>query len=167
MRRTDDFPITSPREDARRAAEQVPAPYNDLQALQAALYELCLNVQQWAGAPGVITVEEDDLHLIITVRDEGAGIPATIRKAFPDLANQAAVAKALSPGGTSSGEQWRGFGLASAFGLSARGFILYLETEDVAAWAEGGNTVFAYKGGRAVAGTRIQIIYPADRPPSA
>lgn len=166
MRRTDYFPIAFPREDARRAAEQVPAPYNDLQALQEALYELCLNVQQWAEAPGFIAVEEDDLHRIITVCDEGAGIPATIRKAFPDLANKEAVAKALSPGGTSSGEQMRGFGLASAFGLSARGFIVYLETEDVAAWAEERNTIFAYKGGRAVTGTRIQIIYPTDRPPS-
>ncbi len=73
MRRTDYFLIASPREDARRAAEQVPAPYNDLQSLQEALYELCLNVQQWAEAPGFIAVEEDDLHRIITVRDEGRG----------------------------------------------------------------------------------------------
>lgn len=167
MRRTDGFPITSPREDARRAAEQVPVPYNDRQALQAALYELCLNVQQWAGAPGEVVVEEDDRHHIVTIRDEGAGIPATVGKAFPDLDNQAAVAKALSPGGTSSNGQRRRTGLAGAGGLSARGFVVYLETEDVAAWAESGNIIFAYKGGGAVTGTRIQIIFPSGRPPSA
>ena len=167
MRRTDGFPITSPREDARRAAEQVPVPHNDRQALQAALYELCLNVQQWAGAPGEVAVEEDDQHHIVTVRDEGAGIPSTVKKAFPDLANQAAVAKALSPGGTSSNGQRRRSGLAGVVGLSARGFIVYLETEDVAAWAESGNIIFAYKGGGAVTGTRIQIIFPSGSPPPA
>ena len=160
MRRTDDFPITSPREDARRAAEQVPVTHNNRQALQESLYELCLNVQRWAGAPGFIAVEEDNLHSIITVRDEGAGIPATIRKAFPDLADKEAVAKALSLGGSSSDGQRRREGLASAFDLSARGFIVYLETEDVAAWVVRGNTVFACKGGRAVTGTRIQVICP-------
>ena len=150
----ESISISHPREDARRVAEK----YH--QALESAVYELCLNVQQWAGAPGRVFVEKDEGHMIVTVQDAGAGIAATMRNTFPDLGNEEAVAKALSRGGTSSGGEWRGFGLPSAADLSLRGFDFYLETGDVAVWARRGNLVFTYKSGGAVTGTKIQIIHP-------
>lgn len=150
----DDFPVSSPREAAGRVAEN----NHHRSALESAVYELCLNVQQWAGAPGRVFVEKDEGHVIITVQDEGLGIPATMREAFPDLTNEEAVAGALRRGGTSSDSDWRGFGLPVAVDLSRRGFDFYLETGDVAVWARNGDLVFSYKSGGAVAGTKIQII---------
>lgn len=158
----DSFPISNPREVAGQVAEKVVVPYHHCLALKSVVYELCLNVQQWAGAPGRVYIEKDDSHAIITVQDEGLGVPTTMREAFPDLTNEEAVARALSEGGTSSDSKFRGFGLPAAVDLSLRGFDFYLETGDVAVWARNGDLVFSYKSGGAVAGTKIQIIHPAS-----
>lgn len=93
------IPVKSPADAARRATAGLPIPPNDLKAMESTVYELCLNVQQWADGPGEVSVERDDSHMIITVQDEGVGIPATMRKAFPDLDDEAAVVKALEAGG--------------------------------------------------------------------
>ena len=156
----DTIPITSPRDVARRAVALVSAPHNDLEALETVVFELCLNVKQWAEAEGSVFVEMEVGRFIITVQDDGVGIPATMRRAFPELTNEEAVARSLTAGGTSSGQLWRGFGLAGAADLSNReGFSVYLETGDVAVWSAGGVLTFAYKSGGAVSGTRIQITF--------
>ena len=160
MTLVDAIPITSPRDVARRAVTTVSARHNDLLALEDVLFELCLNVEQWAEAEGNVFVERDGSGFTITVQDEGVGIPVTMRRAFPELTNEEAVARSLAAGGTSSGQRWRGFGLAGAADLSNReGFTVYLETGDVAVWSAGGVLTFAYKGAGAVSGTRIQITY--------
>lgn len=164
MRLVDTIPITSPRDVARSAVTLVSAPHNDLKALETVVFELCLNVKQWAEATGDVLVEEDESHLVVTVQDQGVGIPATMRKAFPELDNEEAVVRALAAGGTSSGQGWRGFGLADAVDMSSRaGFSVYLETEDVAVWSIDGLLTFGYKSAGAIAGTRIQIIYSIDQ----
>lgn len=156
----DTIPITSPKDAARRAVALVSVPQNDLKALETVVFELCLNVKQWAEADGSVFVETDASRFTITVQDDGVGIPTTMRRAFPELTNEEAVARSLAAGGTSSGQRWRGFGLAGASDLSNRkGFSVYLETGDVAVWSADGVLTFAYKSGGAVSGTRIQIIY--------
>ena len=160
MKLVDTIPIVVPTDVARRAVETVPAPFNDLTALENVLFELCLNVQQWAETSGQVSIEKDTNHIIITVDDSGVGIPATMRRAFPDLNNEEAVDRAFTAGGTSSGQRWRGFGLAAAVDLSNReGFSVYLESQDVAVWSQDGVLTFGYKSGGAIAGTRIQIMY--------
>ncbi len=160
MTLVDTIPITSPRDVARRAVATVSAPHNDLKALETVIFELCLNVKQWAEADGNVFVEEEESRFVITVQDHGVGIPATMRRAFSGLSNEEAVARALAAGGTSSGQQWRGFGLADATDMSNReGFSVYLETQDVAIWSVDGSLTFSYKSEGAIAGTRIQIIY--------
>lgn len=158
------IPVKSPADAARRATAGLPIPHNDLKALESSVYELCLNVRQWADGPGEVSVERDESHIIITVQDEGVGIPAAMRRAFPDLDDEAAVVKALEAGGSSSGERWRGFGLAGAVDLTSRGFVVYLESRGAAVWIEDRRTTFCYKSGGSVTGTRIQVIYPAGEP---
>lgn len=156
--------MKSPADAARRATAGLPIPHNDLKALESTVYELCLNVQQWADGPGEVSVERDKSHMIITVQDEGVGIPAAMRKAFPGLDDEAAVVKALEAGGSSSGERRRGFGLAGAVDLTSRGFVVYLESRGSAVWIRDRRTTFCYKSGGSVTGTSIQMIYPAGEP---
>lgn len=157
----ESFPIPDPREAARRVAEKVDVPHHHREALKVVVYKMCLNVQQWAGAPGRVFLEQDNDHVVITVQDEGLGVAATMREAFPDLGNEEAMAKAVRRGVSSSGDKFRGFGLPSAVDLTRRGFDFYLESGDMSAWARNGNLVFSYKSGGAVTGTKIQIIHPA------
>ena len=165
MKLVDTIPIRSDAIASEQAISYVPASHNDRAALQAVVAELCLNVLQWADSPGDVVIEEDSHHTIVTVQDSGVGIPATMREAFADLSDEEAVARALTPGITSSGDRWRGYGLASTVRLSEReGFSVYLETRAVACWAENGNPTFCSKSGGAVAGTRVQIIYSLDHP---
>lgn len=160
MNPVETIPVTTPSDVARRAVSRVSGPHNDLAALEAVLVELCLNVKQWAEAAGQVFVEMDEDRFVITVQDDGVGIPVTMRAAFPELNNEDAVERALAAGGTSSGQRWRGFGLASAIDLSNRaGFSVYLETLDVAVWSVDGILAFSYKSGGAIAGTRVQISY--------
>lgn len=156
----DNFSVRSPSEAARRVAALVPAPQNDLAALKSVVTELCLNVLHWAEAAGNVFAERDRHQVIITVQDDGVGIPDTMRRAFPDLKDHEAVERALTAGVSSSGELWRGYGLADAVRLSARdGFSVYVESRGVAAWAVDGTPTFSSKSGGAIAGTRVQIIY--------
>ena len=70
------------------------------------------DVLQWAEAAGSVLVEEDESHVVVTVQDDGVGIPTSMKRAFPGVDNEEAVVRALAAGGTSSGQGWRGFGLA-------------------------------------------------------
>lgn len=158
------IPTEPPDDAARRAVAGLRLPYNDLKALETVVYELCLNVRQWAEAPGEVFVERDENQVSVTVKDEGLGIPATMRKAFPDLDDEGAVTRALEAGGTASGDRRRGFGLHSAAGLSSRGFVVYLESRGVAVWIKKEKATFCHKSGGSVQGTRIQITYPTGVP---
>ena len=154
------IPIKDPSDAAEQASRYLPAPPNDLQNLREVVYELCLNVLQWSESTGSVLVEEDDRNIILTVEDSGIGIPASIRKVYPDLSNEGAVDMALQPGATSSGSRWRGYGLNSAVRLSDRDrFGIYLATRDVAVWVNDGLTTYCNKSGGSIAGTLVQIIY--------
>ena len=93
MTLVETVPVTTPRDVARRAVSRVSGPHNDPAALEAVLVELCLNVKQWAEAAGQVFVEMDEDHFVITVQDDGVGIPVTMRTAFPELNNEDAVAQ--------------------------------------------------------------------------
>lgn len=45
------IPTEPPDDAARRAVEGLPLPRSGLKALETVVYELCLNVRQWAEAP--------------------------------------------------------------------------------------------------------------------
>ena len=60
MTLVDTIPITSPRDVARRAVATVSASHNDLKALETVIFELCLNVKQWAEADGNVFVEGEE-----------------------------------------------------------------------------------------------------------
>ena len=159
MKPLDSFTIRNPMESAQRVVEHLPIPHNDLQQLEEVAYKLCLNVQQWAEAPGTVIIEKDPDHVVITIQDSGRGIPSAMREAFPELSNEDAVIEALKPGVTSSGMRFRGYGLNSLYRLSSRGFVIYLATQDTAVWIDQEHLVSAYKGGTTIDGTSIQIIY--------
>lgn len=155
----ESIPIRNPSDAARAAVALVPMPHSDLNALEATVYELCLNVVQWAQAPGSVLVERADDQMIITVQDDGVGIPATMRAVDHGLSNEEAVAAALRVGVTASGEPWRGFGLNSAVDLSRReGFCVHLASRDAAVWMADGTPVFSNKSGGSIAGTMVQIV---------
>lgn len=109
-------------------------------------------------------VERDESRVSVTVTDDGAGIPATMRKVFPGLDDEGAAARALEAGGTASGDRRRGFGLHSAADLSSRGFVVYIESRGAAVWIKKEKTVFCHKSGGSVQGTRIQITCPTGVP---
>ena len=159
MKPLDSFAITNPTERAQRVVEYLPIPHNYLQQLEEAAYELCLNVQQWAEAPGAVIVEKDTGCVVITIQDSGRGIPSAMRETFPELSNEDAVIEALTPGVTSSGMRVRGYGLNSLYRLSSRGFVIYVATQDVAVWIDQDHLISTYKGGATIDGTSIQIIY--------
>ena len=155
----ESIPIRNPSDAARAAVALVPIHHSDVSALEATVYELCLNVVQWAQAPGSVLVERSDDQMIVTVQDDGVGIPATMRSVDPELSNEEAVATALRVGVTASGEPWRGFGLSSAVDLSRReGFSVYLASRDAAVWIAEGRPVPSNKSGGSIAGTMVQII---------
>ena len=60
----------------------------------------------------VATTEE---RLVVTVRDEGVGIHATMRRACPDINESLAVTAAFSGGVTSEANPIRGLGLGKRF----------------------------------------------------
>ncbi|MCY3539721.1 MAG: hypothetical protein OXH10_07715 [bacterium] len=48
--------IRNPSDDATTAAGMIPAPHNARKALEETLYELSLDVLQWAESPGQIAI---------------------------------------------------------------------------------------------------------------
>ena len=159
----ESIPIGNPQEAAEKAVRLVPSVHNDPQALLIVIRELCLNVLQWSEGTGNIFVEKDDDSVTLTVLDAGIGIPACMRGVYPDLSNQEAVAMALSEGESTSGQDFRGWGLPSTLALTGRDrFSAYLETEDVAVWMEGGEPLFANKSGGSINGTLVSVAYSTE-----
>jgi len=157
--------IRNPTTDAAAAAGLIPAPHHARKALEETLYELCLNVLQWAESPGRIVIDQSGEDYTLTVADDGIGIPETMRRIDAGLSNQEAVTVALEAGNTASGDPWRGFGLGRLVDLSSRdGFATHLVSRDVAVWISGDRRVFCSKSGGSIAGTRIQIIYSPSEP---
>ncbi len=109
-------------------------------ALQQAVREAAYNAIDWAGA-GEAAVERADSGTQIVVRDRGPGIYATMRDTVGDLTEEEAVLHATKPGVTSTGEQFRGFGLWSVVSVSAYGVQVVLETGGVAVLFHGGVAV--------------------------
>ncbi|MCY4665593.1 MAG: ATP-binding protein [Acidimicrobiaceae bacterium] len=99
-------------------------------ALRQAVREAAYNVADWAGT-GEVVVEQAQGGAQIVVLDHGPGIHATMRDTFPGLTEEEIVLHATKPGVSSTGEQFRGFGLWSAVGVSAHGVSVVLETGGV------------------------------------
>lgn len=127
-------PVSDRRSAGRAASEAVDGlglPAGGLaDALRQAVREAAYNVADWAGA-GEIVLERTPGGTQITVLDRGPGIQATMRETFPGLTEEETVLHATRPGVSSTGEQFRGFGLWSAVGVSAHGVLVVLETGGV------------------------------------
>ena len=107
-------------------------------------------------------VERDGRDTAITVMDQGVGIPDRMREAYPEESNHSAVRLALTVGKSTSGQDWRGFGLDSLVRLAARPrFSAYLDSGDVAVWIEDGHLDFAGKSGGTPKGTLVRVVHSA------
>ena len=116
----------------------------------------------WAGS-GEIAVERSATDgLAVVVLDRGPGIPATMRAAFPDLNDEELLLRAVEPGVSSTGEQFRGFGLWSAVQVSMYGAGVTLETGGVAALFRQGRAVSCSKSSSANIGVTVRFLLPAD-----
>ena len=71
----------------------------------------------WAGS-GEVAVEQNQNGVSVVVLDRGPGVHATMRAAFPKLNEEELLLHAVRPGVSSTGEQFRGFGLWSAVQVS-------------------------------------------------
>ena len=125
----------SDRRSAGRAAQAVVdglqlAPGGLRDALQQAVREAAYNVVDWAD-DGEVALQRADSGAQIVVSDRGPGIPATMRDAFGGMTEEELVLHATRPGVSSTGEQFRGFGLWSVVCVSAHGVTVVLETGGV------------------------------------
>jgi len=109
-------------------------------ALRQAVREAAYNVADWAG-DGEVALERAASGTQIVVLDRGPGIHATMRDTFPDLTEEEVVLHATRPGVSSTGEQFRGFGLWSAVSVSAHGVRVVLETGGVTVLFRDGTAV--------------------------
>ena len=110
------------------ALELAPGGLRD--ALLQAVREAAYNAADWA-AGGEVALDRAAGGAQIVVLDRGPGIHATMRDTFPDLTEEEVVLHATRPGVSSTGEQFRGFGLWSAVSVSAHGVRVVLETGGV------------------------------------
>lgn len=121
----------SDRRTAGRVAEAVMDELGlDPGGLRDALQEAAYNAADWAGG-GEVALESAASATQIVVLDRGPGIHATMRDTFPGLTEEETVLHATRPGVSSTGEQFRGFGLWSAVSVSAQGVSVVLETGGV------------------------------------
>lgn len=160
---TDTYPI-SDRRSAGQAAQAVVdvlelAPGGLQDALRQAVREAAYNVADWAG-DGEVAVQKTGSGAQIVVSDRGPGIPATMRDAFPDLTEEEAVLHATKPGVSSTGEQFRGFGLWSGINASSYGVRVVLETGGVTVLFRDGAAVPCSKSTSRSAGVVLRFICP-------
>ena len=155
--------------DRRSAGEAAQAAVDGLglapgglrEAIGQALREAAYNVADWAGA-GEIALERADSRTQIAVTDQGPGIHATMRDAFPGLTEEEVVLHATRPGVSSTGEQFRGFGLWSAVSVSTYGVRVVLETGGVTVLFHEGAAVPCSKSTSRSAGVALRFHLPAD-----
>ena len=162
-------PVTY-RVDDRRSADRVTdavmdglalRPRGFREALRTAILETAYNVADWAGS-GEVAVEQSSEGLAVVVLDRGPGIPATMRSAFPDLNDEELLLRAVEAGVSSTGEQFRGFGLWSAVQASNYGAGVTLETGGVAALFRQGKAVSCSKSSSTTLGVTVRFLLPAD-----
>ena len=154
----------SDRRSAGRAAETVldelglgPGGLRD--ALLQAVREACYNIADWADA-GEVVLERADTSAQIVVLDQGPGIHATMRDTFPGLSEEETVLHATSPGVSSTGEQFRGFGLWSAVAVTTQGVGVVIETGGVTVLFRDGQAVPCSKSTSRCAGVALRFHLP-------
>ena len=152
------------RPSAGRAADAVVdelglAPGGLGEALRQAVREAAYNAADWADA-GEVVLERAQSGAEIVILDEGPGIHATMRDAFPGLTEEEVVLHATRPGVSSTGEQFRGFGLWSAVNVSAYGVRVVLETGGVTLLFRDGTTVPCSKSTSRSTGVTLRFHLP-------
>ena len=164
---TNRHPISDRRSAGRAADAAVDelglAPGGLRDALRQAVREAAYNAADWAGA-GEVALERARSGAQIVVLDQGPGIHATMRDAFPGLTEEEVVLHATRPGVSSTGEQFRGFGLWSAVSVSAQGVRVVLETGGVTLLFRNGTVVPCSKSTSRSAGVALRFLLPDDRP---
>ena len=156
----------SDRRAAGRVAEAVVdelglAPGGRRDALLQAVREAAYNAADWAGA-GEVALERVASGTQIVVLDRGPGIYATMRDTLPGLTEEEVVLHATMPGVSSTGEQFRGFGLWSAVSVSAHGVRVVLETGGVTVLFRDGVAVPCSKSTSRSAGVALRFHLPGD-----
>ena len=123
--------------------------------------ELADNALYHSGQGGgwcmVGTTEE---RLVVTVKDEGVGIHATMRRAYPDIDENLAVTAAFSGGVTSEASPIRGLGLMMVLAYTETGANLLLETGGVAFVGIGGRGQMVGKSTQSVEGVTAMLDVP-------
>ena len=106
---------------------------HDARRLVIVARELADNAIYHSGqGRGWCIVGKTEEYLVVTIRDEGVGIHATMRKAYPDLEEGLAVAAAFSGGVTSEAGPIRGLDLMMVLAYTETGANLLMETGSVA-----------------------------------
>ena len=131
------------------------------ETFRTAILETAYNVADWA-ATGEIAVERSADGVEVVVLDRGPGIPATMRVTFPELNDEELLLLAVEPGVSSTGEQFRGFGLWAAVQVSMYGAGVTLETGGVAALFRQGKAVSCSKSSSTTLGVTVRFLLPAD-----
>lgn len=126
-------------------------------ALREAVREAAYNVADWAGS-GTVAFEDSSNGAQIVVSDQGVGIYATMRDAFPGLTEEEVVLHATRPGVSSTGEQFRGFGLWAAVSVSGYGVRVVLETGGVTVLFQDGEAVPCSKSTSRSSGVSIRFL---------
>lgn len=125
-------------------------------ALRRAVCESADNVSDWAGS-GEVSIEEDRSGRSVVIADSGPGIHGTMRESFPDLSGTQLLLHAVQPGVTSTGEQFRGFGLWSAVQVSNYGAEVAVESGGVAVLFRQGGADSCSKSSSTSVGTVVRI----------
>lgn len=129
-------------------------------ALLQAVREAAYNAVDWAGGGEVAVERQDGGGPRIVVSDQGPGIYATMRDTVGDQTEEEVVLLATRPGVSSTGEQFRGFGLWSAVSVSAHGVRVVLETGGVTMLFRGGEAVPCSKSTSRSAGVSLRFHLP-------
>ena len=159
--------FTQPIADRSSAGQAAQAAVDELElapgglrdALLQAVREAAYNAVDWAEG-GEVAVEMTDSLAQVVVLDSGPGIQATMRDAFPDLNEEQVVLHATRPGVTSTGDQFRGFGLWSAVSVSDRGVSVVLETGGVTMLFRDGSAVPCSKSTSRGVGVAVRFRLP-------
>ena len=136
----------------------------DARRLVIVVGELADNALQHSGQDGgwcsVVTTEN---RLVVTIQDQGVGIHASMRRAYPDIEEGLAVAAAFSGGVTSEVGPIRGLGLMMVLSYTETGADLLLETGGVAYVGIGGRGQLVGKSTQHVDGVTAMLQVPLLR----